>query len=116
MEKKEVTIRYGLLVRTYELEADSPYRAKLTALNLFLTENGIPGRPVDYLTRKRHLIEVSCRSSHDGRKDRHDVPVTAYSEYLLEQLQKTIGRRDDLPAKKKTKATDLVLKLQEVLQ
>ena len=116
MRRRLVTIKYGDFVKTYAIDSDGTYSAKMKALDFFLKEFGIPGRPVHYLTRKKHLMDISVRLEFDKRKFRTVIPSSDYNIYLIEQLQKSVGRRTDLPDKNKNEATKLLLRLQEVLQ
>ena len=77
-----VTCKMNGLERVYDITADRYYGAKIKAVSQFLVENRIPGRPWEYLSGKRGLIEVSVQSKNDSRKE----PRRTYElDYFLEQ-------------------------------
>ncbi len=51
----------------YVVEADKPYTARRDCLERFITENKLPFRPYELLTKYRHFVEMSVRCSVDGR-------------------------------------------------
>jgi len=111
---REVTLRYGEYDKTYPIEADSYYAAKMEALGKFLEEFKIPGKPFEYLTRKKGLIEITARSSVDRRTFSREGPQPQFYTEQVERLRKWI-REGDLPETTKVKATKLLLRLGEVL-
>ena len=111
---REVTLKFNGCERTYPIEADSYYAAKIEALGLFLEEFKIPGKPFEYLTRKKGLIEITARSAVDRRTFSREGPQPQFYTEQVEKLRKWI-REGSLPEKTKTKATKLLLQLGEVL-
>ena len=110
---REVTLRYGKFEKTYPIEADSHYTARMEALTRFLEEFKIPGRPVEYLTKKKGLIEITVRSEVDRRTIPRDGPSPLF--YVEQTIKfKRWVREGDLPKSKKTAAVKLLLQLEEV--
>lgn len=111
---REVTLRYNGYEKSYPIEADSHYAARMEALGKFLEEFKIPGRPVEYLTRKKGLIEINVRSAVDRRTFTRDGPPTSFYTEQVGRLRKWV-REGNFPDETKAKATRLLLKLGEVL-
>jgi hypothetical protein len=113
---REITVSLQDSERVYLLDTDNYYEARVGALKLFLKEFNLPGNPADYLSgRLRGLIRISLRSSIDKRRD--EKPLLT-SEMLLEQvssLREGIRVSQDLVDKSKSRATKLLLKVEEVL-
>ena len=110
---REVTLRYNGYEKTYPIEADSHYAARMEALGKFLEEFKIPGRPVEYLTKKKGLIEIQVRSSVDRRTLPKDGPSTSFYVEQVDRLRRWV-REGDLPKGVKVKATKLLLELSGV--
>ena len=115
--KRSVRLSVGELDKTYEIESYSHYEARVEALKQFLTEFKIPGRPVDYIMGKRRgVITISVKSELDRRL--RDDTYKNDGEYFhdqIEVLKSQVRIADKLPDKSKTKATKLLLELEEVL-
>ena len=110
---REVTLRYGTVEKTYPIESDNHYSARVEALAKFLEEFKIPGRPVEYLTTKKGSIEISVKSAVDRRTIPRDGPSPLFYIEQTIRLKRWV-REGDLPGSKKTKATKLLLQLEEV--
>jgi len=110
---REVTLRYGEIEKTYPIESDNHYAARMEALSKFLVEFKIPGRPVEYLTTKKGQIEISVKSAIDKRTIPRDGPSPLFYSGQVVKLRRWV-REGDLPRRKKTKATELLLQLEEV--
>ena len=111
---REVTLRYNGNEKTYPIEADTHYAARVEALNKFLEDFKIPGKPVEYLTIKKGLIEITVRSAIDRRTFTREGPPASFYTEQVEKMRKWV-REGDLPEGTKVKATKLLLKLEEVL-
>jgi len=111
---REVTLRYDGYEKMYPIEADTHYGARIEALGKFLDEFKIPGRPVEFLTKKKGLIEIEVRSAVDRRTLTKEGPIPQFYSEQVERLRGWI-REGDFPEETKVKATKLLLKLGEVL-
>lgn len=111
---REVTLRFDGYEKTYSIEAESHYDARMQALGKFLEEFKIPGRPVEFLTRKKGLIEITVRSAVDRRTFSREGPPPQFYTEQVDRLRRWIGK-GDFPEVTKVKATKLLLKLGEVL-
>jgi len=111
---REVTLRYNGCEKTYPVESETHYAARMEALGKFLEEFKIPGRPVEYLTRKKNLISIEVKSAVDRRTFTKEGPPSLFYVEQVEKLRKWI-RESDFAEDKKTKATKLLLELEEVL-
>ena len=110
----EVLVAFNGHSKEYLVEAESHYNARIQALERFLPEFKIPGSPVDYVTRKKDVIEMSVRKVLDRRKIPKTYPQTDFYVEHINKLRKWI-REGELPADKKRKITALLLKVSEVL-
>lgn len=112
---REVTLRFNGHEKTYSIESDTHYAARVEALGRFLEEFKIPGRPIEYLTRKKGLIEIGVRAAVDRRTLNKEGPPPAqfYTEQV-DRLRKGI-RESTFPEKVKIRATKLLLELEGVL-
>ncbi len=90
-----VTCKMGNLETTYDpIEAGRYYDARIKGLSRFLIDNRIPGRPWEYLSKKRGIIEVIVRTKEDSRKE----PRRTYElDYFLEQSDKLKEQIRDSP-------------------
>jgi len=111
---RDVTLRYGSNEKTYQIESDTHYGARVVALGMFLEEFKIPGRPVEYVTRKKGLIEITVRSAVDRRTFGRDEAQPEFYVEQVERLRQWV-REGPLSEGKKVKATELLLDLVEVL-
>ena len=109
----EVTVKMDTKEAVYILTAPKYYDARKKGLELFLREYKIPGRPWEYFSTKKGLIEVSVRSLQDRRKER-ETPQKDYYLDQVEYLRKSL-RESELDSKTKGESTKLLLKLREVL-
>lgn len=112
---REVTLRYDGYEKTYPVESETHYSARMEALGKFLEEFKIPGRPVEYLTRKKGLISIEVKSAVDRRTFSKDGPPTLFYTEQVEKLRRWV-RESSFPEKKKTQATKLLLELEGVLR
>jgi len=111
----EVTVKYNTIEKTYPISADRDYGARMEAVKTFLEENMLPGTPVEYVAgKKKGLLEISVRTVVDKRRISRYGPS---SEFLAEQTSKMRRwvREGEFPEVKKLEATELLLKLEEVL-
>lgn len=112
---REVTLRYNGCEKTYSVESDTHYAARVEALGMFLEEFKIPGRPIEFLTRKKGLIEIGVRAAVDRRTlNREGPPPAQFYTEQVDRLRKWI-RESNFPEEKKVKATELLLELEKVL-
>lgn len=114
---REVTLRFQDIEKTYTIEADSHYLARVAALDRFLEEYKIPGRPVDYITGSRKgLIEMAVKSAVDRRTlGRGYEPEESFYTDQVEKLRRYVRESRLVPEDKKVEATKLLLELEEVL-
>ena len=110
-----VTCKMNGLEATYDpIVADRYYDARVKGINQFLIENRIPGRPWEYISKKRGVIEVTVRTKEDSRKD----PRRTYElDYFLEQAGKLKDQIRDstLSTTVKRESVKLLRNLREVL-
>lgn len=111
---REVTLKYDGCEKSYPIEADTHYAARIEALGKFLEDFKIPGSPVEYLTRKKGLIEITVRSAVDRRTFTREGPPASFYTEQVEKMRRWV-REGDFPEEIKVKATKLLLKLGEVL-
>ena len=111
---REVTLRHNSNEKTYPIESDTHYSARMEALGLFLEEFKIPGRPVEFLTTKKGLIGIEVRSAVDRRTFNKEGPTTQFYVEQVSKLRRWV-RESTFPENKKVKATRLLLKLEGVL-
>lgn len=110
----EVTVKFGSIESVYKVTAPRYHEARIEGLTLFLRENKIPGRPWEYLSSKKGMIEVKVRSLVDKRREpRQPMSVQYYLEQIA-RLRKMI-REDSLSPNIKKEAVRLLIKLGEVL-
>lgn len=112
---REVTLRYNGYEKTYSIESESHYSARMEALGKFLEEFGIPGRPVEYLTRRKGLIDITVRSAVDRRTfTKEGLPPVEFYTSQVDRLRKLI-RESEFPETTKVRVTKLLLRVSEVL-
>lgn len=114
---RDVTLSYNNTEKTYTVDSDTHYEGRVKALRLFLDEFHIPGRPVDYIVgSKKGLIDILVKSSIDRRTiERNSNSDGPFFLGKLGNLREYVRMSDNLDEKVKTKATALLLKLEEVL-
>jgi len=114
---REVILDSGEHTKTYQVDTDTHYAARAEALKQFLEEFKYPGRPVDYIGgRRKGLINISVKTAIDRRT--LERPNTDDGQYFLEQierLRKYVRTSEILKDRNRAKATELLLKLEEVL-
>lgn len=114
---RDVTLSYNSTEKTYTVDSDTHYEGRVKALRLFLDEFHIPGRPVDYIAgSKKGIIDILVKSSIDRRT----IEGVSGHEGLfflgkIGNLREYVRESNKLDEKTKTKATALLLKLEEVL-
>lgn len=111
---REVTLRHNGNERTYPIESETHYAARMSALGLFLEEFKIPGRPVEYLTTKKGVIGIEVKSAVDRRTFSKEGPTTQFYAEQVSKLRRWV-RESSFPEEKKVEATRLLLKLEGVL-
>ena len=111
---REVSLRFSTYEKSYSIESDTHYGARVIALGKFLEEFKIPGKPVEFLTKKKGLIEITVRSEMDGRTADRSEPSTEFYLGKVESLRKQI-RESSLPEEKKVVATKHLLALSSLL-
>jgi hypothetical protein len=81
-----VTCTFQLYTKSYPVEGKSFYQARVNALALFLKEFNIPGRPWEYVTTRKGVIDYTVRSM----LPRKGVTESTFSEtdYLRELFSK----------------------------
>lgn len=109
-----VSLEYGGNRRELLVSAESHYDARVQALDKFLEEFKIPGTPVEYLTEKKGIIDVSVHKALDRRSIPRVYPQTTFFVDHIERLRKQI-RESELTPDKKRKVTKLLLDISEVL-
>jgi hypothetical protein len=78
-----VTCSFQKYEKTYPVTAKSYYKARVTALYLFLQEFSIPGRPWEFVTSKKGVISYTVRST----SRRKGISESTFSEdYYLQTL------------------------------
>lgn len=109
----EVVVKKDTIESVYTVTAPRYYDARKQALEMFLRENRVPGRPWEYFSGVRGGIEISVRTLQDRRKER----VTPEREYYLEQVEylRKLIRESEFDSDTKRRSTGLLLKLREVL-
>lgn len=110
----EVTCRLDTARSVYAVSAARYYEAQIKGLRLFLEEYKIPGKPWEYLTTKKGVIEVSVallKERKDGTRKALDVSFYYGQIDTLRRLIRTGDFRPDV----KKKAGLLLLKLKDVL-
>jgi len=114
---RNVTLNFEDKEETYQVDANTHYEARVEAIRRFLEEFKIQGRPTDYIVgRFRGLIGVTVRSAVDRRTI--SKPSEPSEAFLLEQvtrLRQHVRTSTFLPEKSKSKATKLLLQLEEAL-
>ncbi len=110
----EVTIRMGSSIGSYTVTAPKYYEAKIKGLSLFLVEFRIPGRPYEFLTSKKNLVEVGVRALEDRRRGAKEAPRLNFYLDQVDTLGKLI-RLSELNREAKTKSIGLLYDLREVL-
>lgn len=79
-----VTCSFQTYQKSYPVTAKSYYKARVTALQLFLSEFNIPGRPWEYVTTKRGVIYFTVQSMAPRKGT---TIVSTFSEdYYLQTL------------------------------
>ena len=109
-----VNVTFNSYSKQYLIEAEGHYNARIQALEKFLPEFKIPGSPVDYVTRKKDVIEISVKKLLDRRKIPKVYPQANFYIEHVSKLRQWI-REGELPEEKKRKVTKLLLEVGEVL-
>lgn len=114
---RKVTLNFEDKEETYQIDSETHYAARIEALGRFLETYKIPGRPVDYIVgRFKGLISVTVRSAVDKRtQPRNSEPDSAFFLDLTGKLRLHVRTSSHLVDKSKSKATRLLLQLEEVL-
>lgn len=110
-----VTCSFDGHVNTYAVSAVTFYEARVSALHLFLKEFKIPGRPWEYVTRKKNVIDVQVSSlqPRKGTGAKKELPITFYYQQI-DILRKLI-RMGDFTPKQKKEAGALLLEVREAI-
>lgn len=114
---RDVTCSFEGQEETYQVDTGTHYEARVEALGKFLEEFKITGKPTDYMVgRLRGLIGVTVRSTVDRRTlARNDGPNQAFILDQVSRLRQHVRTSSFLTDKSKTKATRLLLQLEEVV-
>ena len=114
---REVVLSFEGKEETYPVDTETHYAARVEALGKFLETYKIPGRPVDYIVgRFKGLIGITVRSAIDRRSlPRNSDPDDAFFLDQVGRLRVHVRTSSRLTDKSKTKATRLLLQLEEVL-
>ena len=113
---REVTLSVNEISKTYQVDTDTHYEARAEALRQFLEECHLPGRPADYIVgRKKGIISISVKSAIDRRTIDRDRNDGEYFRDQIERMRSYVRLSEDINDKQKTKATKLLLDLEEVL-
>lgn len=114
---REVTLSFEGKEETYKVDSETHYAARIEALDKFLETYKIPGRPVDYIVgRFKGLISVTVRSAIDKRSQpRNSEPDGAFFLDQVGKLRGHVRTSSCLTDRSKSKATRLLLQLEEVL-
>lgn len=120
MEEKNVrdwmvSCKFEGYTNTYAISTATYYGARVRALKLFLKEFKIPGRPWEYVTRKKNVIDVQVASlqPRKGTGAKKELPVTFYYQQI-DILRKLI-RTGDFTSTQKKVAGALLLQVRETL-
>jgi hypothetical protein len=114
---REVTLTFENTQKTYEKDTNTHYEARVEAIKDFLEEFKIPGKPTDYIVgRFKGLIGVTVRSAVDRRTlPKTNEPSRTYVYEQVTRLRQYVRTSTFLTDKSKSKATKLLLQLEEVL-
>jgi len=114
---REVTLNFESTEKTYQVDTNTHYEARVEALSRFLEDYKIQGRPVDYIVgRFKGIIGMTVRSSVDKRTlSKNSEPGEAFVLEQVERLRRHVRTSTFLSDKSKSKATKLLLQLEEVL-
>lgn len=113
---REVALSFEGTEKTYKVDKDTHYSARVTALEMFLDEFKIQGRPVDYISgRLKGLISITVRSAVDNRTgERNTEPDSAFLLDQTNRLRRHVRTSPSLSEDRKSTATQLILQLEEV--
>lgn len=114
---RDVTLSLEGREKTYQVDTNTHYEARTEALGMFLEEFKIPGRPTDYIVgRFKGLIGITVHSSIDRRGEpKNNEPTEAFMLEQVGKLRRHVRTSPFLTDKRKTKATRLLLQLEEAL-
>jgi len=107
-----VTVRKDDIEKSYEVTEDRYYSAKVEGISRFLDETKTPGRPWEYISRKRGILEVVVKEKVPTTKVSTSPTIQFYQEKTVE-FRKLV-REGPLDEDTKLKASGLLLQLQEV--
>lgn len=109
--KWTVTVSRGSIEKTYEVTEDRYYAAKIEGIRQFLDENKIPGKPWEYISRRRGVLGVVVEAQTGSSKP--STPTTQFYQEKVLDFRRLV-REGPLNEDTKLKASDLLLQLQEV--
>lgn len=113
---RDVTLNFEGHEKTYTVDKETHYAARVEALSRFLEEFKIQGRPVDYIVgRFKGLIGITVKSEVDNRTgERNTEPDNAFLLDQTGRLRRHVRESPSLTEERKSKATGLLLELEEV--
>lgn len=113
----DVTVSLEKNEKTYCIEAERDYGARLEALKRFQEEFRIAGNPVEYLTKRRGYFNIVVRSAFDKRKQPRSSNSSDPSFYIEQvgRIMKLV-RESSLQEEDKVKAGNLLSELEELFR
>jgi hypothetical protein len=115
MGEWEVTIRMDGSKGVYKVVADRYYDVKSRALAQFVQEFKIPIKPYQFLTTKKHLVDISTRTLHDRRVGVRDVSPIEFYIQGIEDLRKAILFAESIPEVARNSSAKFLIKAREAL-
>jgi len=112
----EVTVQMNGMGSSYLVTAPKYYEAKVKGLSRFLEEYQIPGRPYEFLTSKRELVQVKVKALEDRRRGTREAPGLTFYLDQVESLKKFIRTSETLDWDTKTRSVELLRDLVRTLK
>lgn len=109
-----VRIRMADFEDTFKVEAERDYSARKQALEAFLIKYSIPGTSTQYLTTRRHQVDISVECDKDNRRGERPKGYLSFYTDQIDRIRTSISS-GDFSEDVKTASIKKLLEVEELI-